>query len=610
MRALVVVVILLLVADLVNAMWWHVGNKTCVSVLYATTPQRFCYYPGALPPGNGTAAGFAKYYDGSKIITLNQTYLVAQINHVVNVSGFLMPVTGKLYEPTGPAVLYGASVVAYDASRLPSTGIAFAGPALVESTATVVDANGYTPPAQTVYCADGKRELSTSATYFTTKWYIKSSGDVYLLDTTRCVKYLIATSNYATRNNTGTAILFLENETKMWWGVQNYAGTYYVVYNYTESTAPYGLLFLNAYIDRAVVLVINGTVHYGLSHPAVVPAVETVRNMYNIHVRLKNVTVYTVFVYDVEKQRSFTILALPAIFGLAYYYDDYWYTPHCAVFKASNGTHWLGAVSFASATFNSIDFYDTQVATFTAHGLFIVVRNNSSKYAVAAVVDTARGLSFDAAAIPPGGEAYLALPATSATLAIGNNCTKYVVANVYHGLVYTFNGTAVRQAGAGDLSSFLEYINTLVKMMSQWYNETLSLFKMLANASTPPRFSMPYQQQIATAVTSSSKTAIQSVTSYSLVQIASKAVAIADGAFGVVFPTIAGYSLGVLMAFAAAFALSRNREDPGDRLAAMAAIFLPVAVLLSVFFQVDVFQAAAIAAAMLALSYALNAGRL
>lgn len=628
--ALAVLAVLAVLAAFANAMYWVFGNKTCVNVLFATG-KKFCYTPTPFVNTTVTINVSDLYYNKNFTAAGVAPALIYYYGNItIGRKSFLVPVYGGPLS-FGQPVLFAPEVIAYDAYNMSGRRIKIPAGLLIETSATVVDASGTQPVRGTVKCKDG-RVLSENAVYAQTELYITSGGDTYVLDPNACAKLLIATSNYQEYNNTISAVLvFEEPEAKHWGWVVYYdsmytlatgggvGNTYLGAYFYdTPPVAPLGYaIFIVGLPDSTTAVLYKGSTHrtpryYIFPHKKrTISYDEFWGRMYGnenvTYLRLKRNTLYTMYVYNVDEGKAYNVIILPGAVGE--YHESFIGYPFCPVVKISNGTHTIGAVlirdPFMPGYYAAIDFsyWPTQRS-------YVKIRNNSAKTLIAA--SSYNDVAHDAVVIPPGGEAFLHIPDTTAWIVLGDHCRSLAWQRVYGGRLYVYDGQALLDAGPADLAEYMEFINAYMKAMMKWWQEALSA---VLNATRPSSsaFSMPHQQQIATAVVSGSKTLVQSAVQYSFVSIASRTTQVTGGSFGGL-PTlpasIGAYAAGLLVAFAAALALSKNREDPGDRLAAAAAILLPTAVLLSVFMSVDLFQAAATAAALLALAYAVNAGKL
>jgi hypothetical protein len=244
-----------------------------------------------------------------------------------------------------------------------------------------------------------------------------------------------------------------------------------------------------------------------------------------------------------------------------------------------------------------------------------LVQNNSTKTLYILLVEAFAALETHKTAhirwawrVPPGGSAVV--PAVTGPIgsvfyrllsAVASPCTgQYERFAPNPGQGYAFDGAAFLIAGGGNQAEWIELFKQLLQLLSALHNQTSTVVQ------NPKGYTYSGQSVVSAATSLSTSAQLQHVYAFSIASQQGSGMAFS----GVNIPSIASIALAFLLAFAVAVGVAKTREDPADRLSAVYAVFVPTAVMLSLFFTSDLAAAAAIAAALIALAYAIHAARL
>jgi hypothetical protein len=260
-------------------------------------------------------------------------------------------------------------------------------------------------------------------------------------------------------------------------------------------------------------------------------------------------------------------------------------------------------------------FYHTIDQIFDMFGAALV-QNNSTKTLYILLVEAFAALETHKTAhirwawrVPPGGSAVV--PAVTGPIgsvfyrllyAVDSPCTgQYERFAPNPGQGYAFDGAVFLIASAGNQTEWIELFKQLLQLLSALHNQTSNVVQ-----TNPKGYTYSGQSVVSAATSLSTSAQLQHVYAFSIASQQGSGMAFS----GVNIPSIASIALAFLLAFAVAVGVAKTREDPADRLSAVYAVFVPTAVMLSLFFTSDLAAAAAIAAALIALAYAIHAARL
>jgi hypothetical protein len=250
-----------------------------------------------------------------------------------------------------------------------------------------------------------------------------------------------------------------------------------------------------------------------------------------------------------------------------------------------------------------------------------LVQNNSTKTLYILLVEAFSARTYKTTAevrwvwrVPPGGSAvvpavwYTPVPGSSGgyvyyrlLYALDSPCTgQYKSFAPRPGQIYAFDGAVFLIAGGGNQAEWIELFKQLLQLLSALHNQTSTVVK------NPKGYTYSGQGIVNAATSLSTSAQLQHVYAFSIASQQGSYSAFS----GVNIPSIASIALALLLAFTVAVGVAKTREDPADRLAAVYAVFVPTVVMFSLFFTSDLAAAAAIAAALIALAYAIHAARL